>query len=116
MIPQKIAHQDIIINFMCPATQYTLLNQNIHNGGQVEGRLERTQSERNDTNEHQRALKLKRIHADASLREHPVASWNLHAPTVGDRQIRACTQLWHTEVPLIADEIAAVPRTAGQSH
>jgi len=56
-------------------------NTALENGGQVEGRFPWTQSERNDTGEHRRALKSKRIHGDPSLREQGVGSSNLPAPT-----------------------------------
>jgi hypothetical protein len=50
-----------------------LFDENIWFGGQVEGRLGRTQHERNGTNRDQRALKSKRILGDAFLREQRVA-------------------------------------------
>jgi hypothetical protein len=47
----------------------------------VEGRLARTQHERNETNAYQQALKLLGIHGHPSLREQGVGSSNLPAPT-----------------------------------
>jgi len=44
-------------NYCVRVDPYTALMQNICCGGQVEGRLERTQRERNEANEHRSALK-----------------------------------------------------------
>src|SRR5262245_37330521 len=66
---------------VCRLVRWHPFYRNICDGGQVEGRLGRTQSERNDTNRHRRALKSLKIHGDPSLREQGVGSSNLPAPT-----------------------------------
>ena len=77
----------------------------------MEGRLERTQRERNETNRHQRALKLMRIYGDPSLREQGVGSSNLPAPT---NEINDLENLIFFDAPEIEIPAAAPTRQVFQ--
>jgi len=62
----------------------------------VEGRLKRTQRERNETNETLSALKLKTIHPDPFLREQGVGSSNLPAQTNLIKGLPLSLERWAT--------------------